>query len=138
MTQNPEHYLADGFLTGKTTKKSEQPEKTIYTLSKRGKEQLVFLMTYFSSHVEPFFLDCNAFLYHIEKLDKKDGLKMLENLYGEFSKLKTWIIKHEKENLAELPFASKAIVKQYRMVITTLFTWCGETLREYKSLHNNQ
>lgn len=124
---------AEGYLIGKTIKRSEQPEKTIYTLSRKGKERFTFLMSHFSSHVHPFFFDCNAFLYHIEKLDKNDGLKMLESLYDELSKMKSWIIQHEKENLAELSFASKAIVKQYRMVITTLVAWCGETLREYKS-----
>ncbi len=124
--------FAEGFLSGRITKGSEQPEKTVYTLSKKGKERFIFLMTYFSSRLEPFFLDFNVFLYHIEKLNKKDGLQMLENLHEELSKLKAWIIQHEKEDCAKFSFATKAIVKQYRMVITTLVAWCDETLRDYK------
>lgn len=126
--------FAGGFLARKTTKATEQPEKTIYSLNKKGRERFLALMAHFSSNIEPFFLNCNAFLYHIEKLDKHDSLKMLQNLRDELSKLKTWVVQHEKEESRNLSFASKAIVKQYRMIITTLCVWCDEVVREYKQL----
>jgi len=124
--------FSQGFITVQPAQESDHSEKAIYVIAKKGRERFVQLMTHFSSEIEPFFLNCNAALYHLEKLDKRDGLKMLESLHDAISKRKAWIIQHEKEEVAQLPFPNRAIVKQYRMVLTTLCEWSAETLREYK------
>lgn len=123
-----------GFLNKTTAKKGEQPEKAIYTINKKGKERFVALMQHFSSNITPFFLDFNAFLWNLERVSKEDGLQMLDTLHDELASLKQWIIRHEKEDCADAPFATKAIVKQYRMTIATLLKWSTETIRDYKQL----
>lgn len=120
------------FLDGKTSKEGEQPEKTIYRINKKGKERFFALMEHFSSTVTPFFLDFNAFIWNIEKAEKKQGLKMLEKLRDELLALKAWIIEHEKEKSPNLTFAGKAIVKQYRMTVSALVSWAEETVEDYK------
>lgn len=128
---------ADGFLVGETIKATAQPEKTIYLLNEKGKARFLVLMEHFSSQIEPFFLSYNAFLYHIENLNKKEGMKMLHNLHNELSKLNQWIAQHEKEESGNLAFSSKAILKQYRMVINTLCMWSEETMQDYRKLKKN-
>jgi DNA-binding PadR family transcriptional regulator len=123
-----------GFLDRKTARKDELSEKAIYSVNKEGKEKFSALMKNFSSNVAPFFLDFNVFLWNIEKIDKKKGLKMLNSLREELANLKQWILKHEKEDLEGAPFASRAIVKQYRMMIITLNVWCDETIKEYTNM----
>lgn len=123
-----------GCLDGKIVKEGEQPEKTIYGINKKGRAKFYSLMEYFSSDIKPFFIDFNAFLWSIEKLEKKHGLRMLKNLRDELSNLKTWIIRHEKEEYKNLSFAGRAIIKQYRMTISTLLSWSEETLQDYKKI----
>jgi hypothetical protein len=57
---------------------------------------------------------------------------MLENLKNQLLRLKKWITEHEKESSAKIPFASRMIVKQYRMLVGTLAVWIKETITEYK------
>ena len=132
--KNCKRLFADGFLSGKTTQKTKQPEKTVYSLTKKGTERFAFLMAHFSSNIEPIFFNFNAFIYHLGKLNKRDGLKMLKNLHDELSKFKIWIAQHEKEESESLAFPNKAIVKQYRMIATTLYTWGDEVMRDYQKL----
>lgn len=121
-------------LDGKTSKEGEQPEKTIYRINEKGRERFFALMKHFSSNVMPFYLDFNAFIFSVEKAGKQRGLKMLERLRDELSGLLAWIIEHEKEEMPNLTFAGKAIVKQYRMTVSALVSWSEETVRDYKRI----
>lgn len=123
-----------GFLDGETIKEGGQPEKTVYSINKKGRERFLALMEHFSSQFVPFFLDCNAFIWNIEKVDKKQGAKMLRKLRDELSALNKWIPQHEKEESANLTFASRAIVKQYRMTISALVRWSEGLIKDYSKL----
>ncbi len=125
---------AEGSISGKVIKEGALPEKTVYSISKKGKERFYLLMGHFSSNITPFFLDCNAFVWNIEKIDKKTGLQMLVNLQKEFMGLKIWIFQHEKEVSGYLPFSSRMIVKQYRMILLTLLEWIKDVITDYKSI----
>ncbi|MBI3378547.1 MAG: PadR family transcriptional regulator [Nitrospirae bacterium] len=125
---------AAGFLDGEAVKKSGLPEKTVYRINKKGRERFLALMERFSSHFAPFLLDCNAFIWNIEKVEKKHGLKMLRNLRDELSALNQWIPQHEKEESDNLSFAAKAIIKQYRMTISALLRWSEEVIMDYNKL----
>ncbi len=124
----------EDLLKGEKVKEGELPEKTVYRVTKKGKERFFVLMEQFSSNFTPYFLDCNAFIWNIEKVERKRGLEMLRNLQGELLSLKKWISQHEKEKSKNMSFASKAIVKQYRMTISILLKWSEETIRDYKQL----
>lgn len=123
---------AEGFLDREIVKEGGQPEKTIYSINKKGEERFFALMKHFSSNFAPFFLDCNAFIWNIEKVEKKHAQKMLKNLHDELSSLNKWIIQHEKEESKNMSFAGKSIVKQYRMVILALVNWSNKVINDYK------
>jgi len=121
-----------GYLEGKVTRDGEMPEKVIYTVNQKGKERFYRLMEHFSGRLNPFYFEFNSFLWNIDKLKKKEALQMLENLKNQLLRLKKWITEHEKESSAKIPFASRMIVKQYRMLVGTLAVWIKETITEYK------
>lgn len=124
----------EGFLNGEMVKEGEQPEKTVYSINKKGEKKFFDLMEHFSSSFAPFFLDCNAFIWNIEKLEKEQGLKMLTNLHDELLNFNVWIIQHEKAEFKSMSFASRSIVKQYRLMISTLYIWSKELIADYKKL----
>lgn len=125
---------SSGYLDGDAVREGAQPEKTIYSINKKGRERFLALMEHFSSQFVPFFLDCNAFIWNIEKVEKKHGLKMLRNLRDELSGLNKWIPQHEKEESANLTFAGRAIIKQYRMTISAILRWSEELIKDYNKL----
>jgi len=124
----------EGFIQGKAMRQGAQSEKTVYTINKKGKERFVALMEHHSSTFPPFFFDCNAFIWNLEKVGKSEGLQMLTNLQKALSGWQIWIVQHEKEVSNLLPFSSRAIVKQYRMMVFTLVEWIEEVIMDYKKL----
>lgn len=132
--KNCRRLYVEGFLAGEIVKDGEQPEKTVYSINKKGKKRFINLMEHFSSSFMPFFLDCNAFIWNIEKVEKKQGQKMLKNLHDELLHLNQWIIQHEKEKSENTSFAGKAIIKQYRMIVSTLLNWSEETIADYRKI----
>ena len=121
-----------GYFKGKTIRDGELPEKVVYSINKKGKDYFYKLMKQYSSEIKPFYLECNTFLWNIGKLKKEEGMNMLKNLQNSLLLFKDWIIKHEQENLLNAPFASRMIIKQYRMILFTLVQWIEETIQEYK------
>lgn len=132
--KNCKGLYAKGFIDREIVKEGEQPKKTVYSINRNGKKRFLALMEHFSSNFAPFFLDCNAFIWNIEKVEKKQGQKMLKNLHNELSNLNKWIIQHEKEESQNASFAGKSIVKQYRMIISTLLSWSKKIIKEYKKV----
>lgn len=120
-----------GYLTGEKVRQGENPEKTIFKLSAKGKTYFHELMAHFSSRVHPFYLDFNAFIWNLDRLPKAQGLEMLENLRRELAQLKIWIINHEIE-AAALRLPVRLIIKQGRMVIVALAQWAEEAVADFK------
>ncbi len=125
---------AEGFLEGRVVKDSAFPEKTVYRLSAMGRTRFYALMEHYSAHFMPFFLENNVLIWNIEKLDKKDGTRFLENLRDQLRHFAGWIREHEKEQTPRISFGARAIVKQYRMMIDALCVWSDELIADYKKL----
>ncbi len=122
----------EGCLTAEVVKEGEMPEKKVYTVTEEGKAYFFKLMEYYSLHFQRPVYEFNALLMNIDKVDKETGLKMLENIKEHFCRAKTWIVQHEQEADKKMFFAGRAIVKQYRMLFTTLVDWIEETIEEYR------
>ncbi len=123
----------EGYLIMEAVKEGEMPEKKIYTVTEEGKAYFLRLMEYYSSHLTDHYYEFNAFLINLNYVDKDTGLRMLANLKAQFGIMHGWIVEHEKEAVAHnVFFVGRAIIKQYRMVITTLLAWIDEVVEEYR------
>ena len=112
-----------------------RPEKRIYAINESGRRRFSDLMHHFSSRVTPFYLETNAFLFHIECLPPDEGLALLRDLQAALYQLKLEFQRHETDQRPNRPFAARAIAKQYRMLVDTLLTWCEQIADEYAALH---
>jgi len=121
-------------LDGKVVKEGEMPEKVIYSVNKKGQEYFLELMSNYSGEVKPFYLEFNSFIWNIDNLNPKEAKFMLLKLQSHIIQLKDWVIEHENEfnrsTSSKKTFASRAIIKQYRMVLNTLTIWIKETIDE--------
>ncbi len=123
----------DGYCTVEVVKEGEMPEKKIYSITEEGKTYFFELMRYYSENLKDHYFDFNAFLIHLDKVDKQSGLKMLENLEKQFCDAYTWMTQHEEEAIAAgVTFSQRIIIKQYRMIFSTFVEWSKEVVEEYR------
>ena len=130
--------LNAGFLDGNPIKEGNQPTKTIYSINPDGRSRFHGLMVFYSSNFSLWNIEFNAFMWHLEKLDKRQGLKMLRNLGDELREKETWFKCHLAELIPYVPFSASTILKQNTMLITTLIAWVDEVIEDYKSLRSTK
>lgn len=121
------------YLTAKAVKEGEMAEKKIYSITETGRAYFFELMEYYSGNLTDFFFDFNMFLMNLDKVDKKTGLQMLENLQKQINQARSWIVQHELEmKNTHVFFTGRMLVKQYRMILSTLRDWIEEVINEYR------
>lgn len=121
-----------GCLAGTAMRETEAPEKVVYTVSDVGKQRFYELMVHFSRQINPFHFEFNSFIWNLYHLDPAEGLQMLETLQSALVEVQRWLVIHEKEDVSKAGFGTRMVVKQYRMVVTTLVQWIKETIEEYQ------
>jgi len=126
----------EGFLDGKLGKEGKSPKKTIYTINPEGQTRFHELMKFYSGNTNQWHLEFNAFMWHIEKLGKKEGMFMLKDLAERLRTKKTMLKKHLVDLTPYIPFSARTILRQYTMVTTTMVIWVDETIEEYEKLRS--
>ena len=130
--------MNEGYVAGKAVKKGNQAEKTVYRLNKNGKLRFLELMQHYSSSFQPFYIEFNAFIWNLERVDKNEGLKMLDALQKELVKIQSWLADHMSEVSNSATFSARMIMKQYSMMMVTLLDWIDEVIIEFKILHDSK
>lgn len=122
-----------GYLSVEVVREGEMPEKKVYSVTDKGKDYFFTLMQHYSNKFSEYYFEFNAVLLNIDKVDKQAGLEMLTALQTHFKTVQTWIIAHEREAREKrIFFTGRALVKQARMVVTTLVEWIEEVIEEYR------
>lgn len=123
-----------GYLDSETLRESEMPEKVVYTVNQPGRERFNQLMWHFSNNLNHFHFEFNSFIWNLPHLKHEEGARLLENLHSELEQVLGWLVIHQKEAAAQATFGTRMVVKQYRMVISTLVEWVEEVIAEYKNM----
>ncbi|MCK4541789.1 MAG: PadR family transcriptional regulator [Spirochaetales bacterium] len=129
--QNIKKLAAKNYLSSKTIKEGEMPEKVIYSITKSGKKYLLDLMNRFSTNPGKIFFDFNALIANLSLVDKETALEMLQDLKMSFISSKDDV----DNDFAEWPDVStevKAIMKLYRMIFRDMIKWIDELIENYK------
>ena len=121
-----------GCLVRKAVRETEAPEKIVYSVNKDGSAHFHELMSYFSGNIIPFHFEFNSFIWNLYRLERTEGLRMLETLRKALIALRDWLVVHQREDVAQATFGARMVVKQYRMVVTVLVQWLEETIVEYR------
>ncbi len=120
-----------GYLDGETVREAGVPDKVVYRVNSKGQERFHELMVHFAQEFKPFYLDFNTVLWNIETMERSEGRKLLLTLQEQLHQAKTWVVRHEQEVRAHLPFGPRQIVKQYTMTITALAEWIDQAVAEF-------
>ena len=130
--QNIKKLAAKNYLSGKTIKEGEMPEKVIYSITKSGKKYLLELMNHFSANPGKIFFDFNALIVNLSIVDKKTALEMLQDLKTSFISSKD-DVDNDFAELTDVSTEGKAIMKLYRMIFRDMIKWIDELIENYRN-----
>jgi DNA-binding PadR family transcriptional regulator len=129
--------LADkGFLSANPIKEGEMPEKTVYSINKKGREYFLKLMEQYAESDIKYHFDFNSMLINLDKVSPEKGLeliqKMEERLITKKERYKKYI-----EKYSFLPLEAMMIIKQHQMLNDTLIRWLEDFREKYKDKYMN-
>ena len=126
--------LHDGLVDGTSVKEGNQPNKTVYRINPDGEFKFNQLMVHYSSNLNNWNIEFNAFMWNLEKVDKQQGLQMLANLGDLLREKESWFKDHVVELLPYIPFSARMVLTQYSMMTTTVVAWIEGATEEYERL----
>lgn len=115
-------YEKKGFVSSEAKKNGNMPEKTVYTLTSKGKMTFNQLMLKFSSSETRIFLDFNAVIVNMALLDDITFKQCIKNIKDSIYKTKNQI----QEQLLmhkDITIFGKMILEQQYMLLETLEKW---------------
>ena len=135
--QNLKKLAGKGYLSSEKTKTGNMPEKVIYTLTDSGHAYFNKLMRRFSKTPSPIFFDFNAFLIHLDLVDKDNGIAMLKNLKQYFQDSYA-NLKKDREEIQDPPAGGGAIMEQYDRLFTTMIKWSDDLIMAFEKDTSNE
>lgn len=107
-------YETKGYVVSETIRNGNMPEKTLYTITPRGKDTVKELMTQFSLAETRVFLDFNAVIVNLALADESFAKECIGNIKNS--------IQHTK----------KQIMEQQFMLLETLEKWEDSFEKEWE------
>ena len=114
-----------GYIARKVIKEGKMPEKAIYTLTEQGQHEFESLMLEISMQPIRIFLDFNAVIVNLDKLDANCRAQCLQSIENSVIELKKYIEENLqlKENIANIPETGLAVLKQQYILVQAIETW---------------
>ena len=133
--QNIKKLAAKKYLSTKTVKEGNMPEKVMYSITESGKEYFLELMNQLSANPGKIYFDFNAFIINLHLVEKDTGLEMLKNLRQYFYRGKE-DLERDIAELQDVPLGAKALMTQYHIVFEGMIRWIEGVIQEYQTIHN--
>jgi DNA-binding PadR family transcriptional regulator len=118
------------FLDAIPVREGEMPEKVIYTINEKGLDYFSKLMKNYSENIGRNYFDFSSFVINLDKVDKVNGLKMIDSLQKQFGEVKA----HLEETLqmrSGLKFNALSIIKLYKELFDLFLKWSYELRKDY-------
>ncbi len=129
--QNLKKLAEKGYLSTKTVKHGNMPEKVIYTMTESGNALFHELMVKFSKTPSSIYFDFNAFLINLDLVDKDRGIAMLKDLRQFFQN--SYInLKKDREAIKDAWIGGDAIMQQYDQLFNTMIQWSNNLITAYE------
>lgn len=114
-----------GYISSHMEKEGKMPEKAVYSLTEKGKQQFEKLMIEISCKPINIFLDFNAVIVNLESMTKEKQQECLDNIENRMETLKTYLEENIalKEGCSDVPFTGMAVLKQQYLLAQTIEEW---------------
>ena len=115
-------YEAKGYVSSKTKKNGNMPEKTIYTITPLGEKTFQELMRKFSLAETRVFLDFNAVIVNLALLDDNSANECIANIKNSIHNTKLQISEQLPVH-KDIPLYGRTILEQQAMLLEVLEKW---------------
>ena len=101
------------------------PEKSVYSLTEKGKQQFEKLMIEISCKPINIFLDFNAVIVNLDSMPRERQQECLDNIESSMAVLKTYL----EENIAlkksddDIPITGMAVLQQQYILAQAIEEW---------------
>ncbi|MDD3339782.1 MAG: PadR family transcriptional regulator [Lachnospiraceae bacterium] len=114
-----------GYIAGNVVKEGKMPEKAIYTLTDQGKREFESLMLEIAAQPIRIFLDFNAVIVNLDKLDADGRAQCLQRIENSVTELKQYLEENRqlKEGIPDIPETGLAVLQQQYILVQAIETW---------------
>ncbi len=114
-----------GYLSGNTVREGKMPQKAVYSLTEKGKDEFERLMLEISAQPIRIFLDFNAVIVNLDKLDAGNREACLRRIETSVTELKQYLEANLelKEVLPDIPETGLAVLQQQYILVQAIETW---------------
>jgi DNA-binding PadR family transcriptional regulator len=114
-----------GLIEGTAVKEGKMPEKAIYSLTETGKREFEKLMLEIATQPIRIFLDFNAVIVNLDKLDANCREQCLRSIESSVAELKQYLEENLnlKEGIPDIPETGLAVLKQQYILVQSIETW---------------
>ncbi len=122
-----------GYLSVRTEREGDLPEKKIYSATDTGKTYFRELMDHFAGESFFYHFDFNVVILNLGKLPREEGLTLLDQLRALIQSMhRTYEMLYETHR--ELPFEARMVMKQHAMLSETLLRWIDTFIQGYREI----
>ncbi len=114
-----------GYISSHIEKEGKMPEKSVYSLTEKGKEQFEKLMLEISCKPINIFLDFNAVIVNLDHMSREKQQECLDNIESSIKVLKQYL----EENIAlkkdkdDIPITGMAVLRQQYALAEAIEEW---------------
>lgn len=120
-----------GYLQSDIVKGNRNSDKAIYTITENGKKHFEKLMALYIAEPIPLQFDFNVVITNLNKMEKKEGLNLLErlkeNIVASLHNLEDY-----KTAYMDIPLGGKTIFEQQRLLYQALLEWLDKFRSQYQ------
>lgn len=116
---------AKGYISSHIEKDGKMPEKTVYSLTEKGKKEFDKLMLEISCKPINIFLDFNAVIVNLASMPEEKQKECLENIESNIAVLKSYLEENIelKKNAEDVPATGMAVLNQQLILAQAIEEW---------------
>ena len=119
-----------GYLQSNIVKGNRHADKAIYSITEEGRVYFEELMTLHVTEPSPLQFDFNVVIANLSKVERNEGLKLLEQLQENIV-TSLQILKGYETEYAEIPLGGKTVFEQQKLLYQALLEWLDNFHGQY-------
>lgn len=117
-----------GYLTSESVREGKMPEKSVYSITKAGKEYFLKLMREKANAAVSVLFDFNAVIANLNKLEPAQATELAHQIRASMENGRAYIANMQPQR-QHIPFVGRSIMEQQVGVYDALLSWMDSFLK---------
>jgi len=120
----------EGYLESRTEREGRMPEKTVYSITPKGRERFEALMRKGAASAVEVLFDFNAVVANLNKLPPDRALMLIDSIRGGIEESRAYM-QSIRPARAHIPLVGRAVIDQQLRVLDALSGWADEFREQF-------